>query len=163
MTAPTAGVRTVLRMRTREGCEAEFEAAWRRAAAEISRVPGNLRQELIRDADDPRTFLITSDWTDRAAVDEFGRSSARETLTEALRDLREDAARNTYEVLATVPGEQGPGEGTACRRRRRTVAGRLCGPSCGCAHGRAARRSSRPRGAGPPRRSAGCPATCGRS
>ncbi|HST98637.1 MAG TPA: antibiotic biosynthesis monooxygenase family protein [Geodermatophilus sp.] len=113
MTTPTTGtatravVRTMLRMRTREGCEAEFEAAWRRAAAEISRVPGNLRQELIRDVDDPRTFLITSDWTDRAAVDEFGRSSARETLTEALRDLREDAARNTYEVLATVPGEQG--------------------------------------------------------
>jgi heme-degrading monooxygenase HmoA len=98
-TATRAVVRTMLRMRTREGCEAEFEAAWRRAAAEISQVPGNV--------DDPRTFLITSDWTDRAAVDEFGRSSARETLTEALRDLREDAARNTYEVLATVPGEQG--------------------------------------------------------
>ena len=108
MTAPTAGVRTVLRMRTREGCEAEFEAAWRRAAAEISRVPGNLRQELVRDADDPRTFLITSDWVDRAAVDAFGRSSAREVLTAALRDLREDASRNTYEVLATVPGGQGP-------------------------------------------------------
>ncbi|MCZ2858699.1 putative quinol monooxygenase [Blastococcus sp. VKM Ac-2987] len=97
-------VRTILRMRAREGCEAAFETAWRRAAAEISRVPGNLWQELIRDADDPRTFLITSDWTDRAAVDAFGRSPARETLTEALRDLREDAARNTYEVLAAVPG-----------------------------------------------------------
>ena len=97
------GVRTMLRMRTREGCEAEFEAAWRRAAAEIAHVPGNLRQELVRDVEDPRTFVITSDWTDRAAVVGFGRSSARETLTEALRDLREDAARNTYEVLAVVP------------------------------------------------------------
>ena len=99
--------RAVLRMRAREGGEQAFADAWRTAAEEVSRVPGNLRQELIRDADDPRTFLITSDWTDRAAVDEFGRSSARETLTEALRDLREDAARNTYEVLATVPGVQG--------------------------------------------------------
>ncbi|WNV75802.1 antibiotic biosynthesis monooxygenase family protein [Geodermatophilus sp. DSM 44513] len=111
MTEPAAGIRTILRMRTREGCEAEFEAAWRRAAAEISRVPGNRQQELIRDADDPRTFLITSDWTDRAAVDAFGRSSARENLTEALRDLREDAGRNTYEVLARIPGGQGPAEG----------------------------------------------------
>ncbi len=106
--APEAGgraaVRTLLRMRAQEGCEAEFEAAWRHAAAEISRVPGNLRQELLRDVEDHRTFLITSDWTDRAAVDAFGRSSARETLTEALRDLREDAARNTYEALAVVPG-----------------------------------------------------------
>ncbi|MGY1708615.1 putative quinol monooxygenase [Geodermatophilus sp. SYSU D00758] len=107
------GVRTVLRMRAREGCEAQFEAAWRAAAAEIACVPGNLRQELGRDVDDPRTFLITADWTDRAAVDGFGRSSARETLTAALRDLREDAARNTYEVLATVPGGQGSGEGPA--------------------------------------------------
>jgi quinol monooxygenase YgiN len=108
-----AGVRTLLRMRTREGCEAEFEQAWRAAVAEISRVPGNLRQELVRDADDPRTFVITSDWVDRAAVDAFGRSSARETLTAALRDLREDAARNTYEVLATIPGGQALDEGPA--------------------------------------------------
>ncbi|PRY47769.1 quinol monooxygenase YgiN [Geodermatophilus tzadiensis] len=112
MSAPEerAAIRTMLRMRTREGCEAAFEAAWHRAAAEIARVPGNLRQELVRDADDPRTFVITSDWTDRAAVDAFGRSAARETLTEALRDLREDAARNTYEVLAVVPGAGRPVE-----------------------------------------------------
>jgi heme-degrading monooxygenase HmoA len=108
-TADGAGVRTMLRMRTREGCEAQFEEAWRRAAGEISRVPGNLSQELLRDADDPRTFLITADWADRAAVDGFGRSSARETLTAALRDLREDASRNTYEVLHSVPAEQPQG------------------------------------------------------
>ncbi|MGY1707239.1 FAD-dependent monooxygenase [Geodermatophilus sp. SYSU D00697] len=133
------GVRTMLRMRAREGCETAFEAAWRRAAAEIARVPGNLRQELVRDADDPRTFLITSDWTDRAAVDAFGRSSARETLTAALRDLREDAARATYEVLATVPGDKGlhvrvditttvgPGEEEAFERGYAKVTERLRG------------------------------------
>jgi 2-polyprenyl-6-methoxyphenol hydroxylase-like FAD-dependent oxidoreductase/heme-degrading monooxygenase HmoA len=111
MTAATgsdgAGVRTILRMRTREGCEAQFEEAWRQAAAEISKVAGNLRQELVRDADDPRTFLITADWIDRPAVDAFGRSSARELLTTALRDLREDASRSTYEVLYTVDAEKG--------------------------------------------------------
>ena len=102
-----AGVRTILRMRAREGCEAEFAAAWRRAAAEISRVPGNLRQELGRDADDPRTFLVTTDWADQAAADAYGRSSARDTLTAALRDLREDADRSTYQVLHTVDGDKG--------------------------------------------------------
>ena len=115
MSAPTrnaTGVRTLLRMRTREGCEAEFEQAWRRAAEEISRVPGNLRQELLRDVDDPRTFLITADWADRTAVDGFGRSSAREALTAALRDLREDASRSTFEALAVVPAQQGTEKGT---------------------------------------------------
>jgi quinol monooxygenase YgiN len=106
-------VRTLLRMRVREGCEAQFEAAWRTAAVRIAEEPGNLRQDLLRDAGDPRTFLITADWTDRAAVDAFGRSSSREILTAALRELREDASRNTYQVLATLPGARVLQEGTA--------------------------------------------------
>ncbi len=69
-------IRTVLRMRARQGLEAEFQSAWARAAAEISRVPGNVRQELSRDLDDSRTFVITSEWIDRAAVDAFGRSDS---------------------------------------------------------------------------------------
>ncbi|MGY1733850.1 FAD-dependent monooxygenase [Geodermatophilus sp. SYSU D01045] len=143
MTAPAtgrrdaAGVRTVLRMRAREGCEAAFEAAWHRAAAEIARVPGNLRQELMRDEGDPRWFGIVSDWTDRASVDAFGRSEARETLTEALRDLREDATRSTFTVLATVEAERRrpvridfstsvqPGEQVAFERAYTTVTQRI--------------------------------------
>jgi 2-polyprenyl-6-methoxyphenol hydroxylase-like FAD-dependent oxidoreductase/heme-degrading monooxygenase HmoA len=101
-------VRTILRMKVLEGCEAAFERAWRDAARDISRVPGNVRQELVQDADDPRTFLIISDWTDRAAVDTFGRSNAREKLTAALRDMREDADRHTYELRHVVDGGKGP-------------------------------------------------------
>jgi 2-polyprenyl-6-methoxyphenol hydroxylase-like FAD-dependent oxidoreductase/heme-degrading monooxygenase HmoA len=135
----SVAVRTVLRMRAIEGREAEFEAAWRAAAGEISRVPGNVRQELARDVDDPRTFMITSDWTDRAAVDAFGRSSAREALTSALRDLRDDAGRNTYELLMTVPATKGmpvridlttsvgPGEEAAFERAYEIVTKRLVG------------------------------------
>jgi quinol monooxygenase YgiN len=106
-------VRTLLLMRVREGCEEQFEEAWRTAAVQIAEEPGNIRQDLLRDAGDPRTFLITADWADRAAVDAFGRSSSRETLTAALRELREDASRNTYEVLATLPGAQVLREGSA--------------------------------------------------
>lgn len=103
-----ASARTILRMQVREGREAEFETAWRTAADEISRVPGNLRQELSRDLDDPRAFLIVSDWVDRAAADGFGRSAARESLTAALRDLRDDASSSAFQVLATVPAVNGP-------------------------------------------------------
>ena len=103
-------VRTLLRMRVRTGCEEQFEQAWRTAAVQIAEEPGSIRQDLLRDAGDPRTFLITADWADRAAVDAFGRSSSRETLTAALRELREDASRHTYEVLATIQGGQVPAE-----------------------------------------------------
>jgi heme-degrading monooxygenase HmoA len=98
--------RARLRMRARAGCEGAFEAAWRAAAEEISRLPGNQRQELIRDVSDPRTFVITSDWRDAAALKAFGRSAARERLTATLRDLRESADRGTYEVLHTVPAHR---------------------------------------------------------
>ncbi|GAA1968783.1 FAD-dependent oxidoreductase [Microbacterium deminutum] len=137
MTEPV--IRTVLRMRARQGQEAEFQEAWARAAAEISRVPGNVRQELSRDLDDSRTFVITSEWSDRAAVDAFGRSDQREALTAGLRDLREDAARSTYELLSTVPATKplpiridlttrvSPGEEEAFEHAYQIVASRLGG------------------------------------
>ena len=132
-------IRTVLRMRARQGLEAEFQSAWARAAAEISRVPGNVRQELSRDLDDSRTFVITSEWIDRAAVDAFGRSDQREALTAGLRELREEAARSTYELLSTVPATKplpiridlttrvSPGEEEAFEHAYQIVASRLAG------------------------------------
>ncbi|GAB3196014.1 hypothetical protein GCM10027261_17710 [Geodermatophilus arenarius] len=134
-TAP--GVRTVLRVRAREGCEDAFAAAWQQAAAAVARVPGNLRQELVRDADDPRWFGFVSDWTDRAAADAFEGSAAREDLTAALRDLREDTARETSTVLAVRPAEPrrpvridfstsvAPGEQVAFERAYTTVTQRI--------------------------------------
>ena len=133
-------VRTLLRMRVREGCEDQFEEAWRTAAVQIAGEPGNLKQELLRDADDPRTFLIAGDWADRGAADAFGRSAARESLTAALRELREDADRSTYEVVCGIAGgEQGshvrvdistkvaPGEEQAFERAYAVVTDRLRG------------------------------------
>jgi len=93
-------VRTILRMRAREGHADAVESAWRAAAQEISRAPGNLRQELVRDANDPHTFLVISDWSDP-------RSAARTRIPEALRDLQEAGEPTTYQVLHTVAG-QGP-------------------------------------------------------
>ena len=60
MTLPPLGRAPQLRSTT---------AGWRIAAEDVSRVPGNLRQELVRDAADPRTFLIVSDWADEAALE----------------------------------------------------------------------------------------------
>ncbi|MEU2347818.1 FAD-dependent oxidoreductase [Modestobacter sp. NPDC049651] len=133
-------VRTLLRMRVRPGGEEQFVEAWRAAAAQIAGQPGNVRQELMRDAEDPRTFLIAGDWADRAAADAFGRSSAREALTAALRELREDADRGTYELLYGVAGGEqashvridistkvGPGEEEAFERAYAVVAERLRG------------------------------------
>ncbi|MEU4482250.1 antibiotic biosynthesis monooxygenase family protein [Micromonospora sp. NPDC023966] len=95
-------VRTVLAMRTREGCEQRFEAEWRTAAEEIRTLDGCLHQDLVRDADDPRSYLIISDWADRERLDAFGRSEHRDRLLRIIRELRESAQRHTYQVLHSV-------------------------------------------------------------
>jgi quinol monooxygenase YgiN len=101
-------VRTVLAMRTREGCEQRFEAEWLSAAEKIRMLDGCLRQDLVRDAEDLRSYLIISDWADRERLDAFGRSDHRDQLLRVIRELRESAQRNTYQVLHSVPG--GPEE-----------------------------------------------------
>ncbi|NAZ84805.1 antibiotic biosynthesis monooxygenase family protein, partial [Kineococcus indalonis] len=131
MSAPGAAgsggpVRTMLRMRARPGCEEEFVAAWRRAAAEISAVPGNLRQELMRSETEERWFAIASDWTDRDAAAAFGRSEARENLTESLRELREDAAREVFTVLDQVEGRAARAE-TPAEPAEQSAAGSAAG------------------------------------
>jgi quinol monooxygenase YgiN len=95
-------VRTVLAMRAREGCEQRFEQEWLGAAEQIRTLPGCLRQDLVRDADDPRSYLIISDWADRERLDAFGRSEQRDQLLRVIRDLRESAQRHTYQVLHSV-------------------------------------------------------------
>jgi quinol monooxygenase YgiN len=104
----TDTIRTFLRMRAREGCEQAFVTAWQRSAQEIGQLPGSVRQDLLVDADDPRTYLIIAEWTDRAALDAFGRSQYRERLTAGLRSMRELAERSTYRVVATVRGDSVP-------------------------------------------------------
>lgn len=98
-------VRTQLTMRAREGSESAFEEAWAEAAQVISRVSGNLRQELMRSRSEPRDYTIVSDWADPGALEAFGRSSKRDQLTVSLRELREHAERATYEVVAVVPAQ----------------------------------------------------------
>jgi 2-polyprenyl-6-methoxyphenol hydroxylase-like FAD-dependent oxidoreductase/quinol monooxygenase YgiN len=101
-------VRTILRMRAVEGRERAFEHDLREAMDEISHEPGILRQDLMRDADDPRTFLIISDWTDRTTLEEFGRSDRRDRIMAPVREIRESAERHTYEALQSV-ARRGPG------------------------------------------------------
>jgi quinol monooxygenase YgiN len=98
-------VRTVLAMRTREGCEQQFESEWLSAAEQIRTLDGCLHQDLVRDTDDPRSYLVISDWADRERLDAFGRSVHRDRLLQVIRELRESAQRHTYQVLHSVQSE----------------------------------------------------------
>jgi heme-degrading monooxygenase HmoA len=92
-------VRATLTMQVRSGREREFELVWTQIAAEVRRVPGNLRQALLRQMGDGAAYVITSDWATEAAFRAFERSAAQDALTAPLRELRESASLVVHQLI----------------------------------------------------------------
>lgn len=84
-------IRAVLTMKVKEGTGPDFEQAWRDIAEYTRHVPGNLRQTLFVDQNEPDLFVITSDWEDRESFHRFERSEIQDRLTAPLRAMRESA------------------------------------------------------------------------
>jgi heme-degrading monooxygenase HmoA len=98
-------VRATLHMKVKEGRGGDFEREWRAIAEEVKKVPGNLRQALTRDPDDPDSFIVTSDWSDRETFGQFERSPEQDDLTAPLRELRASAHMTVYELVTHIEGE----------------------------------------------------------
>jgi heme-degrading monooxygenase HmoA len=56
------------------GKEETFEVAFRGVLKAMEAQPGHTESHLWRDTDHPQSYLITSEWSDRAAFDGFIRS-----------------------------------------------------------------------------------------
>ncbi|MEA2289105.1 MAG: hypothetical protein QOD55_1102 [Solirubrobacteraceae bacterium] len=97
-------VRATLTLQIRAGREREFERAWHAVAAEVRRAPGNVRQALLRDPADPRSFVITSDWETPDAFRAFERSPEQDVLTAPVRALRETASMAVHELVVHLEG-----------------------------------------------------------
>lgn len=118
---PAAGrpVRATLHMRVKPGREGDFAREWKAVADRTREARGNLRQTLLRDPDDPRAFVITSDWVDRDAFTAFERSPEQDDLTAGIRALRESARMSVHEIVrhvdAGTAGTAGSTEGEETR------------------------------------------------
>ncbi|MBD0329774.1 MAG: antibiotic biosynthesis monooxygenase [Thermoleophilia bacterium] len=97
-------VRATLTITVKEGREADFERAWRDVAEVVRRNPDNIRQVLLRDSADSRSFVVMSDWVDREAFTRFERSPEQDELTAPLRDLRESGSMTVHELVAEIEG-----------------------------------------------------------
>jgi heme-degrading monooxygenase HmoA len=95
-------VRATLYMKVKAGQEGAFEEAWRRIADQVRLAPGNLRQALLRDPEDPASFVVTSDWESRAAFTSFERSPEQDELTAPMRDMRESGQMTVHELLTHI-------------------------------------------------------------
>jgi heme-degrading monooxygenase HmoA len=100
-------VRTTLYMKVKAGREADFERAWRAIAEKVRLAPGNVRQALLRDPQDPASFVITSDWESRDLFHQFERSPEQDALTAPLREMRESARMSVHDVVVHL--ERGTG------------------------------------------------------
>jgi heme-degrading monooxygenase HmoA len=100
-------VRATLYMKVKDGRGRDFERAWRAIAEEVRKAPGNIRQALTRDPEDPDSFVVTSDWTSRDVFGEFERSPEQDELTAPLRELRASARMTLHELVVDIEGEAG--------------------------------------------------------
>lgn len=89
-------------MKVKAGRGDDFERAWRQIAEEVKKAPGNIRQALTRDPDDPDSFVVTSDWESREAFGTFETSPEQDDLTAPLRELRESARMTVHELVTHI-------------------------------------------------------------
>ena len=97
-------IRATLQMKVKPGRAADFERAWEAIAANVRQAPGNLRQALLKDPNDPDSFVLTSDWDSREQFHAFERSPEQDELTAPLRELRESASMVIYQLIRHVEG-----------------------------------------------------------
>jgi heme-degrading monooxygenase HmoA len=95
-------VRASLYMKVKPGQGDSFVSAWREIAAEVKKAPGNVRQALTRDPDDPDSFVVTSDWETREAFHKFETSPEQDDLTAPLRQLRDSARMTVHELVTHI-------------------------------------------------------------
>ncbi len=95
-------IRATLHMKVRPGAEEEFVRAFSAIAEKVRDDPGSVRQTLMRDPEDPRSFVVMTDWVSREAFTRFERSSAQDELTAPLRALRESSSMAVYEVVVDL-------------------------------------------------------------
>ncbi|AHH97483.1 FAD-dependent monooxygenase [Kutzneria albida] len=97
-------IRAVLRVRARPGCEDAVRAVWREVAGQIGVLAGNLTRNALRDAVDPRVFVLVTDWTDESALRDYQNGPVAACLADAVRPLCETDEAPSYQVMRALDG-----------------------------------------------------------
>lgn len=92
-------IRTMLRIRARPGCEDALESAWQTVAGQIDGLAGNLLRDLLLDANDPRSFVVITEWADESALDDYENGPVAASLADAVRPLCEPSEVDSYRVM----------------------------------------------------------------
>jgi 2-polyprenyl-6-methoxyphenol hydroxylase-like FAD-dependent oxidoreductase/heme-degrading monooxygenase HmoA len=97
-------IRTMFRLRARPGFENAVESAWRTVAGQISGLGGNLLQNLLLDANDPRSFVVVTEWADESALRGYENGPVATRFADTVRPLCETPAAESYRVMRGPEG-----------------------------------------------------------
>ncbi|MCI4065670.1 FAD-dependent oxidoreductase [Micromonospora sp. R77] len=97
-------IRTMRRFRARPGAEPAVERAWQATAGRLGGLPGNVGRDLLRDAQDPRSFVMVTEWTDESALRGYERGPVAAALADTLGPLTEPSGADGVLVMRDSPG-----------------------------------------------------------
>ncbi|HET6500681.1 MAG TPA: FAD-dependent oxidoreductase [Amycolatopsis sp.] len=97
-------IRTMVRIRAREGCERAVESAWHAFAGEIGGLAGNLLRDLLVDVGDPRTFVVVTEWADELALRDYENGPVAARFAGAVRALCEPPRPEDHRVMRGPEG-----------------------------------------------------------
>ncbi|MEV0809102.1 FAD-dependent monooxygenase [Micromonospora sp. NPDC050200] len=97
-------IRTMFRIRARPGCEHAVESAWRAVAGQISGLAGNLLRDLLLDANDPRSFVVVTEWADESALRDYENGPVAARFADAVQALCETPGAESYRVMRDADG-----------------------------------------------------------
>jgi 2-polyprenyl-6-methoxyphenol hydroxylase-like FAD-dependent oxidoreductase/heme-degrading monooxygenase HmoA len=80
------------------------ESAWRAVSGPIGGLAGNLLRELLRDANDPRSFVVVTEWDDESALRDYENGPVAACFTDAVGPLGETAGAGSYRVMRGPDG-----------------------------------------------------------
>jgi heme-degrading monooxygenase HmoA len=105
VSAATRGVRVLLFLRTAD--EVAVERGYHQISAALHGTPGLLRNELLRDLNDPQRFIVISEWESQEAFGTWERGSSHRGTTAPLRGYQDGGPGRSfgvYQVTAAYAG-----------------------------------------------------------
>lgn len=79
------------------GKEETFETAFRKVIHAMRDISGHAKSKMFRDIDDPRSYVILSEWNDRGAFDAFiGSETFRNVANWGKEQILEGRPSHTY-------------------------------------------------------------------
>lgn len=97
-------IRTMLRIRARRGLEKVVESAWQAVTDAIGASEGNRLRQLLVDANDPRAFVVVTEWADDEALREYTEGPLAAQLADAVQAACEPPGAGSYRVMRDRTG-----------------------------------------------------------